>query len=76
VIPDAKTHARNGGLAKNKKPEKQVYHAREVEFQLVQNEAGEWYLQFGGSESLFPATDVEVALWLRVKKLEEMIANG
>ena len=47
-----------------------------MEFQLVQSEAGEWYLQFGGSESLFPATDVEVALWLRVKKLEEMIANG
>lgn len=43
-----------------------------IDFALVQQN-NEWFLQFDGSENLFPATDVEINLWLKVKELEEII---
>jgi hypothetical protein len=41
------------------------------EFEIYQDETGEWLLRFKNSTNAFPATDVEVSLWLRLKKMEE-----
>ncbi len=65
-------HLENSKLARQgKKPTNIVHKFKETEFEIFQNEAGEWMLRFGKSKNVFPATDVEVALWLRLKELEE-----
>lgn len=72
MFPDPKEHSRNGGLAKYRKTKtgKKVHQAKVVDFELIQNESGEWCLRIGESKNLFPATDVEVTLWLKLKQLE------
>ncbi len=72
LIPK-KHHLENAKLAKQgKKPAPaKKRQPKAPEFELYQNETGEWMLRFGKSKNAFPATDIEVALWLRIKSLEE-----
>lgn len=66
-------HLENAKMAKQgKKPApKTVRRFKEPKFEIFQNETGEWMLRFEKSNGVFPATDVEVALWLKLRQLEE-----
>lgn len=68
-----KRHLENAKLAKRgkKSAPETVHQFKEPKFEIFQNEAGEWMLRFEKSDGAFPATDVEVALWLKLKRLEE-----
>ncbi|GIV66676.1 MAG: hypothetical protein KatS3mg047_1069 [Bellilinea sp.] len=68
-----KHHLENAKLARQgKKPvPAQKRQFKVPKFELYQDETGEWMLRFEKSNNTFPATDVEVALWLKLKRLEE-----
>lgn len=74
LIPN-RQHLENAANAKRGiKAEVPVYkEIKEIKFRLEQNENGEWYLQFDGSENRFPATDVEIVLWKKLKQLETVL---
>lgn len=68
-----KRHLENAKLAKQgkKSASETTRQFKEPKFEIFKNEAGEWMLRFEKSNGVFPATDVEVTLWLKLKRLEE-----
>jgi len=60
-------------LAKSgkKTDKKYIHRVKKLNFVLKQNELGEWFVQFQGSDNLFPATDIEVNLWLMLMEAKQ-----
>lgn len=65
-------HLQNAGLSRaGIKAKPKAYKSKYPKFELFQDDTGEWFLRFEKSKIAFPATDVEVMLWMRIKQLEE-----